>query len=182
MKRILSVVFCLVVSFAFAGCSTEEHKSADQKISEQQESMQTQAMSQTGMPGITNFTELKLVKHLYELRDQKIVTYSYVPDMNGKLWHLCDSIGYGIPYAAQFSNSEKFAGGYVTDSAGHQWSVSGTLPQSEPNGLFMPAAAEGTWITCVDPSGNGQIQPVYVEPRVIVSPFKLRAEGEYALK
>jgi hypothetical protein len=122
------------------------------------------------MPGITNFTEAKLVRHLYELRDQKILTYSYVPDMNGKLWHLCDSIGYGLPYGVQFSNPEK-----STDNRAYP------MPQSEPNGLFMPATAEGTWITCINPNNPGDIAPVYVEPRVIVSPFKLRAEGEYAL-
>jgi hypothetical protein len=26
---------------------------------------------------------------------------------------------------------------------------------------------------CTDPSGTGKTRPVYVEPRVIVSPFKL---------
>lgn len=46
------------------------------------------------------------------------------------------------------------------------------LPQADPNGLFSPASAEGTWILLKDPHGS-DVKPVYVEPRVIVSPFKL---------
>ena len=160
------LIFSLFIGYCAWLCSCDN--STDKQIQEKQEQMQQQQLAQTGLPGITNFTEAKLVKHLYELRDQKILTYAYIPDMNGKLWHLCDSIGYGLPYGVQFSNPEK-----MMDR--------GTLPQSEPNGLFMPATAEGTWITCINPNSSGDIAPVYVEPRVIVSPFKLRAEGEYAL-
>ena len=46
------------------------------------------------------------------------------------------------------------------------------MPQADPNGLFSPESAEGTWVLCSDPSGNGETRPVYVEPRIIVSPFK----------
>jgi hypothetical protein len=156
----------LVGVIIVTGCD----QSADQKVQQQQEGMQQQAVAQVGLPGITNYTELKLVRKLYELRDQNIATYSYIPDMNGKLWHLCDSIGYGVPYATQFSNPMKEA----------NWGTNVTIPQAEPNGLFMPANAEGTWVTCIDPTQKGNIAPLYVEPRVIVSPFKLRAAGEYA--
>lgn len=146
----------------------------DAKVANQQEVIQQQAMAQTGMPGITNFTELKLVRHLYELRDSKIATFAYVPDMQGRLWHLCDSIGYGLPYGVQFSNPEK----WVTQGEGSYH----TMPQAEPNGLFMPATAEGTWVMCANPTKEGGIDPVYVEPRVIVSPFKLKTEGEYEVR
>jgi hypothetical protein len=175
MKSASLAVLCLfMLSFAFlAGCDDTPTPSADQKVQGQQEQMQQQAMAQTGMPGITNFTELKLVRHLYELRDQKVVTYTYVPDMNGRLWHLCNSIGYGLPYGVQFSNPEKQVAEY------QGW---GTLPQSEPNGLYMPPTAEGTWVTCENPNKPGDISPVYVEPRVIVSPFKLTSAGEYGSK
>ncbi len=145
---------------------------ADQTTQNNQEQMQSEAMRQVGLPGITNFTEMKLVKHLYELRDSEITTYSYIPDMNGKLWHLCDSVGFGLPYSVQFSNPEKqvtsMGQGYIT------------MPQAEPNGLFMPASAEGTWVMCGTKKDG--THPIYVEPRVIVSPIKLRAEGEYALQ
>jgi hypothetical protein len=172
MRKPLWFLPFLVFCCAWSGCGTVT-PTADQQTSQKQEQMQQQQVAQTGMPGITNFTEAKLVKHLYELRDQKIVTYTYVPDMNGKLWHLCDSFGYGLPYGVQFSNPEKQVSNY------QGW---GVLPQAEPNGLYMPPTAEGTWIICSNPNGSGDISPVYVEPRVMVSPFKLRAEGEYSIK
>ncbi len=162
-KLIFAALFmiCLLPLCAWeSGC-----QSADDKVSVQQEKMQSQATAQVGMPGITNFTEMKMIRHLYELRDQTISTYTYIPDMNGKLWHLCDSIGFGIPYATQFSSSQK--------ATEHSY----PMPQSEPNGLFMPASADGTWVMC---GSKGGTQPVYVEPRIIVSTIRLRAAGEYA--
>lgn len=175
MRRSLfpCLAFLAMSCCAFQNISCDDTPSTDQKVQMQQEQMQAQQQAQTGMPGIVNFTESKLVKHLYELRDQKIVTYTYVPDLNGRLWHLCNSIGYGLPYGVQFSNPEKHIGG------GNTYNYN--LPQAEPNGLYMPPTAEGTWIMCANPNAQGGVEPVYVEPRVIVSPFKLRSEGEYAL-
>jgi hypothetical protein len=101
------------------------------------------------------------------LRDQTgLVTYTYLwNEMQGKKVFLCNSIGYGIPYATQFTNPEKIVerlsqGGYAI------------LPQADPNGLFSPASAEGTWVMCKDPNSD-KTRPVYIEPKVIVSPFKL---------
>jgi hypothetical protein len=153
-------------------CSDTSSPSSDQQQKQAQEQISQQSNAQVGMPGVTNFTEKKIVRELYELRDKNVATFSYIPDLNGKLWHLCDSIGYGLPYGVQFSNPEKVTHDYVNSY--------GTLPQSEPNGLFMPPTADGTWVICA--GDKGAPTPVYVEPRVIVSPFKLRAEGEYQVK
>ena len=57
---------------------------------------------------------------------------------------------------------EYFMGGYR-----------GPLPQAEPNGMFSPAAAEGTWVMLKNPNGT-DVKPVYVESRIIVSPFPLK--------
>lgn len=170
---VLSLVVVAVFVLSADDCSSSAPPS-DRAQQTAQEAMTQQANAQIGMPGITNFTEKKLMKKIYELRDQNIATFSYVPDFQGRLWHLCDSIGYGLPYGTQFSNPEK-----ITQSLSQSY---GTLPQSEPNGLFMPPSAEGTWVMCVDEKQKGNFQPVYVEPRVIVSPFKLRSEGEYELQ
>ena len=43
--------------------------------------------------------------------------------------------------------------------------------QADANGLFMPAAAEGTWVMCHGPDG-ADVKPVYVEPRVVISPSR----------
>ena len=128
--------------------------------------MLREATAQTGMPNITNFRERKLLKDILELRDQDgLVTFTYlVAEQTGKLTYLGQSIGYGIPAATQYTNPQKVE--YYTNS-GYL-----SLPQADPNGLFSPASAEGTWVMLKDPQGD-KVRPVYIEPRIVVSPFKL---------
>jgi len=171
MKRLLSLVTILFLAVVMIGCD-DMPTSTDQKVSQQQAQLTSEANKQTGMPGITNFTEMKIVKKLYELRDQQISTYSYVTDMNGNLHFVCSSIGYGLPYGVQFSNPERHAPNEAYTQSGYN------IPQAEPNGLFMPPTAEGTWVICAGEKA-GDIRPVYIEPRVIVSPFKLHSVSEY---
>jgi len=141
--------------------------SSDSVQREQQERILAEGTSQIGMPAIKNFREKKIMKDIYELRDQSgLVTYTYLfNEMSGKVGDFfCDSIGYGIPYATQYTNPEKYVGNGTT------------LPQADPNGLFSPASADGTWILCKDPNGE-KVRPVFLEPRIIVSPFKLKTAG-----
>lgn len=141
---------------------------ADQNDRKATDQLAAQASIQLGLPGITNFTEKRELKMLYELRDQSnLVTYAYYLDLNGGKHKVCPTaaIGYGLPYATQYTNPQKAISGI------HEYY---TIPQPEPNGLFMPSAAEGTWIICLDPDGK-KLDPVYVEPRVIVSPFPMKS-------
>lgn len=177
MKRLAIAIFslCLFATLGFDdGCDDSQASKNDKDVAARQAVALAQGNQQVGMPGITNFTEMRLVQKLYELRDTNIKTFTYLPDMNGKLWHLCDSIGYGLPYGVQFSNPERRA----PDASYTQYGYN--IPQAEPNGLFMPPSAEGTWVICAGP--KGEPTPVYTEPRVIVSPFKLHAEGEYGVR
>lgn len=167
MKKFLFAVIFLSL-LGLLACD-EGTPNSDQVQRDKQEQLSQQSNQQVGIPGVTNFTEKRLVRTLYELRDKEIATFSYIPDINGHLWHLCDSIGYGLPYGVQFTNPEKVVQSYSQSF--------GTLPQAEPNGLFMPPTAEGTWVICAD--SKGKPSPVYVEPRVIISPFKLHSFGEY---
>ncbi len=164
INRILVVLICLV------GC--KERDTSDSVQAEQQERILAEGTSQVGMPSITNFRERKLLKTIFELRDQAgLVTYTYlVSDYSAKLVFFCDSIGYGIPYSTQFTNPEKSV-----------WSTHGnfTLPQADPNGLFSPGSADGTWVICKDPTGK-EAKPVFIEPRIVVSPFKLVTSGDKA--
>ena len=159
--------------FAHAQGSTEscnyDQTSSDVQR-EKQEKLVSEGVSQVGMPAIKNFRELKLAKDLYELRDQTgLVTYTYLwSEMQGKVMFFCNSIGYPIPYSTQYSAPESMQYWHATES---RWGVD-RLPQAEPNGLFTPGAAEGTWIMCQD-AEKKDVRPVYVEPRVVVSPFKL---------
>ncbi len=163
MKKILLIAPLLMLS----ACIEEGPPSSDTVQKQQQERLLKEGTAQTGMPAIKNFRERKLLKDIIEMRDQDgLVTYTYtVPEMTGKPVFLCDSIGYGIPTATQYTNPQKIA------AAAHQYGYAIT-PQADPNGLFSPSSAEGTWVMCKDPQGD-KVRPVYVEPRVIVSPFEL---------
>lgn len=151
------------------GCDFEATKSSD-KIQEQaQERMLKEATAQTGMPSIKNFRERKMLKSILELRDQDdVITYTYIhSEQTGKLRFLGVSIGYGIPYATQYTNPQKVEGGVHTPSTGNV-----AVPQADPNGLYSPSSAEGTWVLLKDPNSDN-VQPIYIEPRIVVSRFKL---------
>lgn len=167
MKMALARAFAVAAAHMSDGC--ESTPTSDSKQQGEQERMLQEATSQTGMPAIKNFRERKLMKDILEMRDQSgLVTFTYVfAEMTGKLTFFCDSIGYGLPYAAQYTNPEKIAASYSQGGFA-------IIPQADPNGLFSPSAAEGTWVMCKDPNGDA-VKPVYVEPRVVVSPFKLEA-------
>lgn len=152
--------------FLLCGC-TPGVESSGQIEARQQEVLQKQAVSQVGMPGIVNFQEKRIMRMILELRDQaNLSTHTYIRDMSGKLHKLCDSIGFGLPYATQYTNPQMV--GY----ASHQTGVA-TLPQADPNGLYSPTAAEGTWVLCQNPKKPSEVKPVYVEDRITTSPFPL---------
>jgi hypothetical protein len=165
---ILLLVVLGCCAFDDKGCDNESPSDKAQR--EAQEQMSQQGNAQVGMPGLTNFTEKKVMRRLYEMRDKNIATFTYMVDMQGRLHHVCDSMGYGLPYGVQYSNPEK---------VNPMGSAGPNMPQSEPNGLFMPPSAEGTWVICA--STKGEFTPMYIEPRVIVSPFRLNAVDDYAL-
>lgn len=147
--------------------------SSDDVQQKQQERLLQEGTSQLGMPAIKNFRERRLLKMILELRDQNdMSTFTYLwSDYQGKWVFFCNSIGYGIPYATQFTNPQK------VDATNTHYAI--TLPQADPNGLFSPASAEGTWVMCKDPKGP-DVKPVYVEPRSIVSPFELPGDPTVA--
>lgn len=154
------------------GCTSHRSSrdSSDEVQRAQQERILREGTAQTGMPAIKNFRERRLLKSILEMRDQEsLTTFTYTySEMTGKIVFFCDSIGYGIPYATQYTNPSKLEDA----SHGSEGIALATLPQADPNGLFSPAVAEGTWILCKDPDGS-DVKPVYVEPRVIVSPFRM---------
>ncbi len=176
MRTKLLFVSVLAVLIALPACAPPPTSSDVQR--ERQEKMVSEGAAQAGMPAIKNWRELKMLKDIYELRDQTgLVTYTYIfAEMTGKITFFCDSIGYGIPYATQFSASESMQR-FSIPSSGNAERQHGVqrLPQAEPNGLFTPASAEGTWVLCKDP-GSKEVRPTYLEPRIIVSQFKLKTD------
>lgn len=162
--------FRLVIILSFLAFitmnSTSCESSTDSKVEKQTEQYMEEANNKLGLPAITNFQEKKNLKWIYELCDkEELICYAYffnerdgsIGDFIGKC------VGYGIPYSTQYSNPER----RLYSSSG------GTIPQPEPNGLFKPEGLSATWLILLDPATN-QPRPVYIEPQIIVSPFKLK--------
>jgi hypothetical protein len=155
----------LLISLAVLFLSAEEcnHSNSDDVQRRDQERISQQCNTAVGMPSIVNCQEKKWMKMILEMRDNtKLATYTYIVDMQGKYHLICNSIGFGLPYAVQFTNPQRLA-----------YSSGATLPQADPNGLFSPPTADGTWVLCLNPETN-KLAPIYVEPRIIVSTFKLK--------
>jgi hypothetical protein len=155
------------------GDACTSQPTADDIQNSKQEQITRQGVESVGMPAITNFAEKQQYRDILELRDKSLPTFTYLADMNGHLHFLCRSIGFGIPYATQYTNPSQI---HYTNNIDQYRDV---IPQADPNGLYAPAAAEGTWVLCLDPlTGklkklNGKVEPVYIEPRITVSPFEL---------
>lgn len=171
MKHVMMLSLCGLSMLGASGCIEEPAPKADALVQQQQEKSMREAVRQTGLPAIRNYQEKKMLKMLYELRDREdLVCYAYlVNQFNGKVGQfLGKCIGYGLPASTQYSNPEK-----VAHRKTHQGGSFGTLPQAEPNGLFMPDALSATWLMMIDPKTK-EPRPVYVEPLIIVSPFPLQ--------
>jgi hypothetical protein len=163
----MKYVIVPAMALALAGCQDVKPNS-DRVQREQQEQLAMQGVMSVGMPAVTRFAEKRMLKDIIELRDQMHPTYTYlVGEMNGTIGEkVCDSLGYGISGATQYTNPQR-AGNY-SDGGGGRGVI--TLPQADPNGLFSPATTEGTWVMCKVP-GSDKIMPQYIEPRIIVMTF-----------
>jgi len=166
MNKFIAIAALAATSISLTACGPYQ-ASSDEIQNAKQEELSKQGVESVGIPAIKNFQEKRIMKDILELRDQpNLVTYTYISDINGRLHKRCDSIGYGLPYATQYTNPQKVefhsSGGYIT------------TPQADPNGLYSPASAEGTWVLCKVP-GKDDVKPVYIEDRVTVSPFPLES-------
>ena len=164
MRRygIVLLALCLLLPFSL-GIKSCEYGSVDDKIEERTEKLMAEADRQIGMPNIMNFQQKKTMKMVYEETDKEnLIAYAYIKsDYNGKLVFIGKCIGYGVPFSAQYTNPER----YLHSGA--------TLPQPDPNGLFMPTSSSATWLLMIDPETN-KARPVYIEPEIVVSPFPLK--------
>ena len=177
MKKIIFIVTG-VIALMLTGCYEQKVSAptSDNITQNQQEKTMREANAQAGLPAMKNFQEKKMMKMLYELRDKEdLVCYAYlVSEVNGEVGQfLGKCIGYGLPASTQYSNPEKIVIKEWDDYGQGVGGVYGTLPQAEPNGLFMPEGLSATWLMMIDPETN-EPRPVYVEPLIIVSPFKLK--------
>jgi len=160
MKKVL-----LALPFIALLAACDQLPTSTQIERKKQEELSMQAVTQVGMPAIVNFAEKRMMKDIMELRDTNVATTTYLVGMNNQLTKICNSVGYGLPYATQYTNPSRV----VYD----QGRGSQVIPQADPNGLYSPASADGTWVLCVDHK-DGKAKPVFIEPRIIVSPMALQ--------
>ena len=163
MRVLIIAILCCVC----IGC-LETAPTAEKRQQEQTEKLLTEVNNQVGMPNIINFQQKKLMKMVYELCDKEdLICYAYLKsDYSGKLIYIGKCIGFGIPFSAQYTNPEKIAARYSQGGFA-------ILPQADPNGLYMPTSSSATWLMMIDPETQ-KPRPVYIEPEIVVSPFKLR--------
>ncbi len=162
MKKLLLIGSSLLLCTCLCGCSLSESSTEEKRY---QEELQNKAHEEVGMPAITEFTEKKLAKMIWELRDNpKLVTYSYISNRDGKFTYLGQSVGYGLPYSTQYTNplkNENFGSKGI-----------GTIAQADPNGLYSGDGLSATWVMLMDEKTK-KVAPVYVEQELFVSTQKL---------
>lgn len=157
-KKFLAVIMLIMFTFALGGCleptSTEKQNTA-------QENTLKQAIAAVGAPSILNWFEMRQLKEIYEQRDNvNLVTYSYIwSDHAHNFIFVGESVGYGVPASTQFSNPQKRENGY-------------TMTNAEPNGLYPPGSARGTYIQMKNPKTK-KVEPQYIETDVNVFTYKL---------
>jgi hypothetical protein len=171
IKRIVVVLGLIAMGLIFMGANSCESQSKSDKLQrERTDILMDEADRVVGMPNITYFQQRKLMKQVIEMADKEnLICYVYIKsDYQGKLMFIGKSMGFGVPFSAQFTNPMKIAAS--GSSSGYA-----ILPQPDPNGLFMPTSSSATWILMIDPETK-KGRPVYIEPEIVVSPFPLHDE------
>lgn len=182
-SNLLKVVLCIMLSCFFiviAACEGPkdlEQNSSDRKQAEATQKMLGEAQRQVGMPNIVNFQQRKMMKWIYELADRTdLITYTYIKnEFTGQFIFVGKSIGFGVPFSAQYTNPERI---YDVDREGGALDKHldvgeiQVIPQADPNGLFMPTASSATWVIMVHPE-TGKPDPQYWEPLIVVTPKPL---------
>ena len=169
MKALALLVLLALSPSDSNGCTSTTDEAANQQSQAQAQSL-LQANEAVGMPAITHWQERRMVKDLPTRRSETSPSrpHAYlVNEMRGcPRLHQVHRSATGCRTAPQFTAPEKDI--YATTSS----SVHHNIPQPEPNGLYIPEAAEGTWLLMKDP-GSPDVKPVYFEPRIVVTPFRL---------
>lgn len=163
-------IFAAIAFALLASACNNQGPTSDERAAKQQEIALENASQRIGIAHVNNFTEKALANRIVEMRDQpNLATYTYMQGMDGRLICLGRSIGFGLPYATQTSSPQKIVNNRYDNNSNSAYD--GPMPQAEPNGLFMPDNAEGTWVVLIAPDGTPT--PTYIEPRVTVSTFAL---------
>jgi len=163
-KLSLLAVILITCFLTLGNTDCSNNSSAEKQQTEQTNQILDEINRELGLPNLTHFQQKKLMKLIYELCDKEdLICYAYIKsDYQGKLVFVGKCIGFGVPFSAQYTNPMK-----------KLWSTSeGTIPQADPNGLYMPTSSSATWLMMIDPCTN-EPKATYWEPEIVVSPFEL---------
>lgn len=151
------------------GCQPARQQGAMQEqaaANRQQEHM----LRMQPIPTLQWSLERHLAIQIYMARQRSVPTVSIVQsEYTGKILWRCDSIGFPLPYATQITNPLQ-----MMEGRGSPPSTT-AVNQAEPNGLYTPSSADGTWVPCVDDKGG--ISPVYEERKISTFPRSVREEN-----
>jgi hypothetical protein len=159
MNKLTLIYIVWFLSLTACGVKITESSTTIER--RKQEELSKQGVESVGFPAIVNYAEKRMMKDIIELRDQMKPTFTYIVDMNGKFHKVCDSVGYGLPYATQYTNPLK--------ESDYSHSV---IANADPNGLYSPTSADGTWVMCLNPKTH-KAEPQFIEPRVITTTFPI---------
>jgi hypothetical protein len=190
MKRISLLIVVGFVALMTACGPYQVSQTTDSKQAQKEELLLEEARKQVPPPAIVNWNELRMAKTIQEKRDQaNLTTWTYTKNMDGKYTFVCESVGYGLPYNTRTNNPQHYewittnkgawssnnsgSVGYFVDAQGNRlWGEHSIMPQPEPNGLFIPDSAKGTWNLCKDPK-SGKADVTYQEEDIAVFPYRL---------
>jgi len=160
------LVFCL---FNVVGC-LETEPTYEQLEKQRTQTLMSESYRQIGLPNIVNFQQKKIFKMIYEKADEaNLITYAYSYNpFQGKFIYLGRSLGYGIPFSAQYTCPEKV----IDDPYGNYNAGGKVVPQPDPNGLYMPTSSSATWVILIDEK-TGELNLVYFEPLLTVTKIPL---------
>lgn len=146
------------------GCSSRPNATAASSEQSTQDLQMQQFLRNQPVPSFDWSLERHMLIQLYAARQRATNTFSVVQsDFTGKVLWSCPSMGFPLPYATQLTNPQQVISKYYSATSGGHIS-DGVVSQQEPNGLFSPQGADGTWVPCVDE--KGKITPVYEERKV----------------
>lgn len=158
----VAILTSLVVSLFVVACYSRPN--SDSINSQRQETLLMQAVAKIGMPAIKYFRELRMMNRILEERDQTIPTWTYLwSDYNRCFTFIETSVAYPIPYSTERTSPQKFV----------RWGEHVAMPQADPNGLYPPSSAEGTFVEMNNPTKVNTTGLVYSEPRISTFPYEL---------
>jgi hypothetical protein len=165
MKRnvLTAILTSLVVTIFVMSCYSRPN--SDTITSQRQETLLMQAVEKIGMPAIKYFRELRMMNRVLEERDQTLPTWTYLwSDYNRCFTFIGMSVAYPIPYSTERTSPQK-----AVRYGDHRIA----MPQADPNGLYPPSSAEGTFSEMNDPTKVNMTGLAYNEPRISTFPYEL---------